>query len=154
MALTQVSSDVLNNSQGNITSLGTLTSLTVGGDAIVTGNITANVSGYSIGYKELPQLITSNVTLALTDSGKHFYTTVAGAWYQVPNNANVAFPVGTTIVIVNKSSGNLTANTQAGVSMYLAGNSTSTTRTLTSYGMATLIKTATNEWFINGSGLV
>jgi hypothetical protein len=129
--------------------------LHVNGNLLVSGgNISANVNGFSIGYRELPQLTTSNVTLALSDSGKHFYTTTAGAWYQVPSNANVAFPVGTTIVVVNKSSGNLTANTQAGVTMYLAGNSTSATRTITSYGMATLIKTATNEWFINGAGVV
>jgi len=116
---------------------------------------TPSIDGVSIGFKELPQLTTSNVTLALTDSGKHFYLSSAGTyWYQVPSNANVAFPVGTTIVIVNKTTGNITANTQAEVSMYLAGNVTASNRTITAYGMATLIKTATNEWFINGTGVV
>jgi hypothetical protein len=153
VSATNLTGTLLTGAQTNITSVGTLTSLTVTGN-VTAGNISANVSGFSIGYRELPQLTTSNVTLALPDSGKHFYTTTASAWYQVPSNANVAFPVGTTIVIVNKSSGNLTANTQAGVTMYLAGNSTSATRTITSYGMATLIKTATNEWFINGAGVV
>jgi hypothetical protein len=124
-------------------------------DVIVNGNISANISGYSIGYKELPQISAGNVTLALTDSGKHYY---ANAGYvttlTVPSNANVAFPIGTTVVVINKGTGNVSISKQAEASMYLAGNSTSTTRTLTSYGMATLIKTATNEWFINGSGLV
>jgi hypothetical protein len=70
-------------------------------DLYLSGNISATVNGYNIGYKELPQLTTSNVTLALSDSGKHFYTSTAGAWYQVPSDANVAYPLGTTIVIIN-----------------------------------------------------
>lgn len=120
---------------------------------VFTGN--PSINGLSIGFKELPQLTTSNVTLALTDSGKHFYVSSAGTyWYQVPSNANVAFPVGTTVVIVNRTTGNITANTQAEVSMYLAGNATTGNRTITAYGMATLIKTGTNEWFINGTGVV
>ena len=120
---------------------------------VFTGN--PSINGLSIGFKELPQLTTSNVTLALADSGKHFYVSSAGTyWYQVPSNANVAFPLGTTVVIVNRTTGNITANTQAGVSMYLAGNATTGNRTITAYGMATLIKTGTNEWFINGTGVV
>lgn len=40
MALTQVSTDVLNNSQGNITQVGTLTSLSVGGNTTIGGDLT------------------------------------------------------------------------------------------------------------------
>ena len=38
------------------------------GNLNVTGNIIANVSGFSIGYRDLPQVIAGNVTLALTDA--------------------------------------------------------------------------------------
>jgi hypothetical protein len=65
----------------------------------------------------------------------------------------VAFPVGTAITVVNAGVGTITVGKQVEASLYLAGNSTNSSRTLSSYGMATLLKTATNEWFINGTGL-
>jgi hypothetical protein len=124
------------------------------GNLNVTGNISANVAGFSIGYRDLPQVTAGNVTLALTDAGKHYYSTSgAPQTITVPSNANVAFPLGTTIVVINRGLGNISVARQVEVGMYLAGNSTSATRTLTSYGMATLVKTETNVWFINGTGL-
>jgi hypothetical protein len=134
--------------------LGNLTAI----DGSFTGNISATVSGFSIGYRDLPQVTAGNVTLALTDASKHFYAnTTAPSIITVPSNANVAFPIGTTIVIVNRGSGNITIQNQgAGAPfLYLSGNATTTTsRTLTQYGMATLVKTETNLWFVNGTGVV
>lgn len=128
------------------------------GNLTVAGNITANVSGFAIGYRDLPQVTAANVTLALADASKHFYAnTGAPSIITVPSNANVAFPIGTTIVIVNRGSGNITIQNQgAGAPfLYLAGNATTTSsRTLTQYGMTTLVKTETNLWFVNGTGLV
>jgi hypothetical protein len=130
----------------------------VSGNLNVTVNISANVAGFPIGYRDLPQVTSSNVTLALSDASKHFYAnTTAPTIITVPSNANVAFPIGTTIVLVNRGSGNITIQNQgAGAPfLYLAGNATTTTsRTLTQYGMATLVKTETNLWFVNGTGLV
>ena len=118
------------------------------------GNIQAKVNGYDIGYRNIPQVTAGNVTLTLADSGKHYYaTSAAPLTLTVPSNANVAFPIGTAISIVNKGSANLTIDLQVEVSMYLAGNATSDSRTITSYGMATVMKTATDEWFINGTGV-
>jgi hypothetical protein len=131
--------------------------LTVTGD-ITAGNISANVAGFSIGYRDLPQVTAANVTLALTDASKHFYAnTTAPTTITVPSNSTVAFPIGTTIVIVNRGSGNITIqNLGAGTPfLYLAGNATTTSsRILTQYGMATLVKTETDLWFVNGTGLV
>jgi len=123
--------------------------------AVYTGNITAKVNGYEIGYRDIPQVASGNVTLALTDSGKHYYsTTSATETITIPLNSSVAFETGTAIMIVNKGSGNVAIARTSGVDMYLAGNSTSSNRTVTSYGMATLIKTGTDEWFVSGSGVV
>ena len=122
--------------------------------AAYTGNISAQVNGYDIGYRDIPQVSAGNVTLALADRGKHYYSTsTAPLTLTVPSNANVAFPIGTAISIVNKGSANLTVALEAEASMYLAGNATSASRTITTYGMATLMKTATDEWFINGTGV-
>jgi hypothetical protein len=132
--------------------------LVVQGNLFVNGNISGNTAGFSIGYRDLPQVTAGNVTLALTDASKHFYAnTGAPSIITVPSNANVAFPIGTTIVIVNRGSGNITIQNQgAGAPfLYLSGNATTTTsRTLTQYGMATLVKTETNLWFVNGTGVV
>jgi hypothetical protein len=129
---------------GNLTAVG----------ATITGNIVANTAGYAIGYRDLPQVSTGNVTLALSDAGKHYYSNVtAPQTLTVPSNANVAFPIGTTIVIINRGTANITVAKQVEASMYLAGNTSSSNRTLGSYGMATLVKTETDIWFINGTGL-
>jgi hypothetical protein len=135
--------------QPNITSVGNLTNLTVG------GNIIGNVAGYSIGYKTVPQVTMSgNVTLALTDSGKHYYNTASAATQiTVPNSSSVGFDVGTAITIINKSASNLTIAPAAGVSIFMAGNSTSNSRVMATYSTATLIKTNSEEWFLTGTGL-
>ena len=122
---------------------------------IFASNISANVNGYSIGYKDLPQITTSNVTLSADDGGKHYYVNSLGThYYTVPSNANVSLPIGTTVVIINRTTGNIIANTQAEVSLYRAGNVTADNRTITGYGIATLIKVESNVWMINGTGIV
>lgn len=122
---------------------------------ITVGNIAGSVNGFSIGYRDVPQITVANLTLIASDAGKHYYgantnpTTIT-----IPTNANVAFGNGTAISIINQGTGNITIANVAGVQLYLAGNTTSDSRTLTSYGMATLIKVQVNTWFINGTGLV
>ena len=121
---------------------------------ITVGNIAGKTSGYTIGYLEMPQASSGNVTLALTDSGKHFYrSTTAPHTITIPVNSSVAFPIGTVVSIVNQAVGNITLS-QGSASLYLAGNATAASRTITTYGMATLIKVATDSWFVNGNGVV
>ena len=99
---------------------------------------------------------TTNYILQLSDSGKHiYYTQSSNVILYVPTTSNVAFSNGTTIMIVSRtsSSANVTVSPNTGVSMYLAGNTTSASRNVTTYGMATLIQVAANTWFINGTGV-
>lgn len=118
------------------------------------GNITGNTGGFAIGYRDVPQVVfTSNATLALTDAGKHYFSSNSANVITVPNNATVTFNIGTAISIIQQGTANLTITPAGGVTMYLAGNSTSTSRTLGNYGMATLMKVGTDTWFINGTGL-
>jgi hypothetical protein len=67
----------------------------------------------------------------------------------------VAFSNGSTIMIVSRtsSSANITVSPNTGVTMYFAGNTTSASRNVTTYGMASLIQVASNTWFINGTGV-
>ena len=98
----------------------------------------------------------TNYTLQLTDAGKHiYYTQSSNTILYIPTTSNVAFANGSTIMIVSRtsSSANVTVSPNTGVTMYLAGNTTSASRNVTTYGMATLIQVDTNTWFINGTGV-
>jgi NCAIR mutase (PurE)-related protein len=98
-------------------------------------------------------VFTSNATLVLTDAAKHYYSANSANVITIPNNTTVSFNIGTAISIVQQGTANLTVTPGSGVTMYLAGNSTSSSRTLGNYGMATLMKVDTNTWFINGTGV-
>jgi hypothetical protein len=100
---------------------------------------------------------TTNYTLIASDAGKHlYYTQSANVNLYIPWSSNASFANGTTIMIVSRttSSANVTVTPNTGVTMYLAGNTTSASRNVTTYGMATLIQVAANTWFINGTGVV
>jgi hypothetical protein len=100
---------------------------------------------------------TTDYTLQLSDAGKHiYYTQSSNTILYIPTTSNVAFSNGTTIMIVSStsSSANVTVSPNTGVSMYLAGNTTSASRNVTTYGVATLMQVAANTWFINGTGVV
>jgi hypothetical protein len=136
---------------GNISATGNVT----GGNIITAGNVSGNTAGFTIGYRDIPQVsFTGNATLAATDAGKHYYSTLATAnVLTIANNTSVSWSVGTAVTIVNRGSGNITVAQGSGVSLYLAGNSTASNRTVTTYGMATLLNVAANVWMINGTGV-
>lgn len=141
------------SSQPNITSVGTLANLSVTGN-ITAANVNSNVNGFSIGYRDVPQIIASNTTLSVTDAGKHYYSTTAGnLTLTIPNNATTSFSIGTAISIVVEAAGNVLVDADSNVTLYMAGNSTAANRVVGSYGMATLLKVATDTWFINGTGV-
>jgi hypothetical protein len=123
-----------------------------------TGNAAAgNVSANAVGYMGMPQNnLTSNYVVTLADQGKHLYYNVAtSSTVYIPTTANVAFPIGATIAIISRtsSSANVTITPNTGVSLFLAGNTTSAGRNVTTYGMATLVHVAANTWFVDGTGV-
>lgn len=125
-----------------------------GGNISLAGNISGNTGGYALGYRDLPQIVASNTTLAATDGGKHYYSaTAANYTLTIPNNATTSFATGTAISIVVQAAGNILVNASSGVTLYMAGNSTAANRYVNAYGMATLLKVATDTWFINGTGV-
>ena len=108
---------------------------------------------FTVGYINAPQ--STNTTLALTDQGKHVYFTGGStATLSVATNASVAFPTGTTILVVNNNSGNLTIqNATSGVSFQLANGASATTRTVATKGMATLLYVGSDTWYVSGAGV-
>jgi hypothetical protein len=126
-----------------------------GSNLITSGNVTGNVNGFSLGYRDIPQVsFTGNVTMATADAGKHFYSTQSTSYIlTIANNASQAFQTGSAVTIINQGTGNITVAQGSGVTLYLAGNATAGNRTISTFGMATCIKVATDTWFINGSGV-
>jgi hypothetical protein len=133
----------------------TATGNVTGGNITTTGNITGNTAGYTIGYRDIPQVsFSGNATIAATDAGKHYYSTLSTAnVLTIANNTSVSWAVGTAISLVNRGTGNITVAQGSGVSLYLAGNATAGNRTVATYGMATLLNVAANVWMINGTGV-
>ena len=136
---------------GNISAIGNVAA----GNISAVGNIIGNTAGFAIGYRDIPQVsLAANVTTALSDAGKHYYSTSASNLaLTIANNSSVSWAVGTAISIVNRGTANITVVQGSGVSLYLAGNATAANRTVTTYGMATVLNVAANVWMINGTGL-
>jgi hypothetical protein len=135
---------------GNVTTGG----LTNTASLSVTGNTaTVTTANYSIGYLNIPQIsLSANSTVALIDSGKHFYSTSSSnLTLTLANNSSVSWPIGTAIGIVNFGTANVTVVAPAGVSLYLSGNNSSGNRIVTTYGMASLMNIAANTWVIGGT---
>jgi hypothetical protein len=106
-----------------------------------------------LGYIGLPQVIldSGNLTLSKAHAGEHIYVTGASQTITIPANTSVPLEIGTTIVIINAnvtSSIAITSDT-----LRLAGTATTGTRTLSTYGVATLIKIAATTWIASGNGL-
>jgi hypothetical protein len=129
-----------------------------------TGNVT-NTVYYNTSTKEVTygpgptttisrSVISGNITLALNQGGTFLYsTTTTAQTVTIPTNASVAFPIGTSINVLLNGTGSVALTPASGVSLYLAGNSTSATRTVSPYGVATILQVDTDVWFVNGSGV-
>jgi hypothetical protein len=99
----------------------------------------------------------ANYVLQSSDAGKHlYYTNSSAVNLYIPWTANTSWANGTSITIISQtgSSANVTILPNTGVSLFLAGNTTSNSRIVTTYGMASLIMVKANTWFINGTGVV
>ena len=109
----------------------------------------------AVGYLIIPQNAqTGSYTLVLGDSGKSiFHASAAGAaTYTIPANGTVAYPIGTTISIINMSTNAVTISITTDT-LYLAGTGATGSRTLAQYGVATTTKMTSTTWIISGSGL-
>ena len=146
LAYTQANSASITSSNANANAI---TSGVYANSAFAAANAAATI------VPQNPQ--TTNYVLQLSDAGKHiYYTQASNTTLYIPTSSNVAFSNGTTIMIVSKttSGANVTVLPNTGVSLFLAGNTTSASRNVTTYGMATLIQVAANTWFIQGTGIL
>jgi len=134
----------------------TLKGLTVNNNVSVSGTlqVTGTVSTPStvadkIGnVRIIPQNAqTTGYTLAATDVGKHIAISSGGV--AVPSGT---FSAGDAIVIYNNSGSSQTIS-GSGVTMYLAGTSSTGSRTLALRGVATVLCVGSNTFVLAGAGL-
>jgi hypothetical protein len=116
-------------------------------------NGTTTSAAFGAGYMGMPQVSTATTRgFVVTDAGKHIYVTATGQTLTIPANTGVAFPIGTTIVVVN-ASGVSTSIAITTDTLRLANSASTGTRTLASNGMCTLLKINSTEWIASGNGL-
>ena len=116
------------------------------------GVATATSTAASLGYLGIPQNSqAANYTTVIGDSGKHIYVTTTST-VTIDSNANVAYPIGTTIGFIADTGVTVTIAITSDT-MYLAGPGTTGSRTLAAFGMATAVKVTATSWFISGYGL-
>ena len=95
-------------------------------------------------------------TTVLGDAGKHILHPAADTTartFTIDSNANVAYPVGTTITFVNQHGAGIVTIAITSDTMRLAGAGTTGSRTLAADGIATALKITSTEWIISGAGL-
>ena len=110
-------------------------------------------NSYNIGWRDCPQNSkTANYQLLISDRGKQILMNGTSLTLTIPANGTVAFPLGTTIMVVNSNSTSLTIAITTDT-MTLANSTTTGSRTLAQNGLATLTKVGTSNWLIAGTGV-
>lgn len=111
------------------------------------------VTDADLGYLGSPQNSQSAAyTLVIGDADKTIYHPSAdnnARTFTIPANASVAFPVGTTIIFINKI--NVVTIAITTDTMTLANAGTTGSRTLAANNWATAIKITSTEWLISGT---
>lgn len=132
-----------------------------GGDTNISINLvpkgtgTIQYNGTEIGFRTIPQNSKSAAyTTVLADSGKHIYhpaSDTTARIFTIDSNANVAYPVGTAITIVNRTSaGALTISITSDTLDSAFGSGS---RTCAAFCIVTAVKVESTVWVISGSGL-
>ena len=112
---------------------------------------------YNIGWRDCPQTSKAiSYELKLSDRGKQVLMNGTSLTLTVPANAGgatpVAFPIGTTIMVVNTNSTSLSIAITTDT-MTLANSTNTSGRSLAQNGVATLTKIGATNWLIAGTGL-
>jgi hypothetical protein len=114
--------------------------------------LTADTTGVSDAIGNLRTIVQNSQSgayvLVATDNGKFINITTGGV--TVPSSI---FTAGQNIVIYNNSSSAQTITQGSGVTMTLAGSTTTGARSLAANGFATVLCTGSNTFVITGQGL-
>lgn len=124
----------------------------VDGDVLTAANVNSITEGVNdIAFGVFNAQTGTTYTLALTDVAKVVSLTNGSAiTLTIPTNATVAFPLGTQILLYQGGAGQVTIG-GAGVTIRSQG---SKLKINGQYGVAGLLKVATDEWVLFGNTAV
>ena len=133
----------------------TFAKLTVGtnGHTLVADSAAATGLAYSAGIPVVLNAQTATYTVVLGDAYKLVTMSVASANdFQIPTNANVAFPVGTVINVIQIGAGQTTikAVTSGTTTISSTGATATTPKLRAQFSAASCIKVATDTWYVVG----
>ena len=99
--------------------------------------------------RALPQLAkTSNYVVVSADAGKHIKHTGTGGW---TINTTTGFAIGDMLTIVNASGSAQTLFQAGGVTLYDCADGATGDHSISARGIATLLCTAANEYYVTGN---
>ena len=124
----------------------TVTGTATAGHVTTAGTLTA---GVAVGQAVDLDRKTADYTLVLTDAGKVIEINSGSSEHvTIPPNGDVAFPLGTQIVIVRLGSGAVVIVEGSGVTTRSDGDKA---KIKSQYSSCVLVKHETNEWYILGN---
>ena len=98
---------------------------------------------YTIGFRSVPQSL--NTTAAASDIGKHLFVS---ATTTIPSGVFVA---GNEFLVVNSSASTVTLTQGAGTTLRLGGTATTGSRTIAAYGVANVLCTGAETFYVTGN---
>jgi len=122
----------------------------VDGDVLSASDVNSTNEGVNdLAFGQFNAQTGTSYTLALTDVAKVVSLSNAAAiTLTVPTNASVAFPVGTQILLYQGDAGQVTIAGDSGVDVR---SESAKLKIVGQYGVAGLLKLATNEWVAFGN---
>lgn len=120
-------------------------------------SVSPNSLGNPLATTFIPQhIISADYTLVLGDAGMDMYHPAADTTartFTIDSNANVPYPVGTTLTFTNEHGAGVVTIAITSDTMRQAISGTTGSRTLAADGVATAKKMTATSWLIAGSGL-
>ena len=122
----------------------------VDGDVLSASDVNGTNEGVNdLAFAQFNAQTGTSYTLALTDGAKLVTLTNAAAiTLTVPPNSSVAFPIGSQVLLYQGGAGQVTITPGSGVTVQSQG---SKLKINGQYGIAGLVKVATDEWAAFGN---
>jgi hypothetical protein len=116
---------------------------------VLTANMYNGLTAFTVGTAN-----TSDYTAVLADQYQvlEVMDKATAIAFQIPTNANVAFPIGTVITVLNIGVGVCTISAvTSGTTTVLSAGAVAASPTLAQYKSAACIKTGTDTWYVVGA---
>jgi hypothetical protein len=116
---------------------------------VLTANMYNGLTAFTVGTAN-----TSDYTAVLADQYQvlEVMNKATAIAFQIPTNANVAFPIGTVITVLNIGAGVCTISAvTSGTTTVLSAGAVAASPTLAQYKSAACIKTGTDAWYVVGA---